>query len=80
MSCPQMGISDFTEPCDTSQNRADAHFLGMSVLASEKHGSVKSFRPTDKIFPVFIYFENTLAFSVPANRRSHLQYGVWQGS
>ena len=47
MSCPQVGISDFTEPCDTSQNRADAHSLGMPVLVFEKRGSAKSFRPAE---------------------------------
>lgn len=80
MSCPHVGISDFTEPCDTSRNRADAHFLGMLVLVSEKHGSVKFFCPTAQIFPVFICLENTLAFSAPADRRSRLLWVAWQGN
>ena len=62
-----MGISDFAEPWDSSQNRADAHLSAMPVLVSEKHGSVKSFPLADKIFLVFIYLENTLAFSAPAD-------------
>src|SRR5699024_5174339 len=40
----------------------------------------KSFRPAEKFFPVFIYLENTPAFSVPADQRSHPQLGAWQGS
>ena len=44
----------------------------MPMLGSEKHGFVKAVRSWDKIFPVFICLENTLAFSAPANPESHL--------
>ena len=58
MSCPHLTISHFTVPCDLGWNSENTHHSINTVHGSEKHDSVKSFRPTVKNFPVFTTLEN----------------------